>query len=108
MAAPFFHTFDIKESGGSAPTQELLVNIAQVSDKGYDFLRDVGDAWVGTLDGSVSRRQWTQIDALTASVQGSIPAQYNWVRLKITTAGTIRTSGTIEQRTSLTIAGKEI
>jgi len=66
-----------------------IVRIDQMSDKGYDFIRAAGATFVGNLEGSVSMRNWTTIAALAASGQGAVGAHYNYVRVKIGTAGVL-------------------
>lgn len=92
---------------GAAPPMALLaigdeVNVNQMSDKGYDYVRDPGAGFTAVLEGSVSRRNWSTIVALAASAQGAVPAQYNFVRVNVTVGGALGAT------TELMVGGKVI
>ena len=78
----------------------VKIETRQMSEKGFDFIRGAGAAFTASLEGSVSGRNWTAFDGLTASVQGVIPTQYNLVRLNVTVGGALGTN------TLLVISGK--
>ena len=59
----------------------------QMSEKGFDFQRGAAAAYVANLEGSVTGDTWTVITALAASVQGTIAAHYNFLRINCGTAG---------------------
>jgi hypothetical protein len=103
MSFKAFHVPEIAASGGNAVATTYTFDVGQFRDKGFDFRRDAGDAWTGSLDGSVAGINWTQINNLTASAQGAIADHYNYVRLIITVTGAINLAVTV-----LKIAGKEI
>ena len=75
------------------------MNVGQLTDKGFDFIRGGAAAFTAALEGSVTGLQWTAIQNLNASAQGSIAAQYNYVRVKCTVAGALDDS-------ELKVAGK--
>ena len=64
-----------------------VMNIGQLTDKGFDFQREVGSTYAADLEGSVAGEQWTTISSLAADAQGSIAAHYNYVRINCGTAG---------------------
>ena len=84
---------EFEEVPASAPVEAAIqtqeIDIRQMSDKGYDFIRDGSAAFTGEIFGSVAGRNWTSITTLAASGQGVIPAQYNVVQLKVTVAGVL-------------------
>jgi len=75
------------------------MNIGQMSDKGYDYLKGAAAAFTAVLEGSVTGLQWTTITTLAASGQGSVAAQYNYVRVNCSVQGAL-------DNTVLKIAGK--
>lgn len=74
--------------------------VRQMSEKGYDFIRGAGAAFVGDLEGSVSGLNWTSIVSLAASAQGVVPVHFNLVRANVGTGGALGTG------TKLVISGK--
>lgn len=73
---------------------------SQLTDKGFDFTRDVGAGFTANLEGSVSGDNWTLISALAASGQGAVGAQYNYLRVNCSVAGALGAT------TRLVAAGK--
>ena len=80
-------------------TSGQVMNVGQLTDKGYDFVRGAAAAFTAVLEGSVTGLQWTTIANLNASAQGVVPAQYNHVRVNCTVQGAL--DGSV-----LKIAGK--
>lgn len=91
---------ELPQSGGAAVVGTTELEVRQMSDKGYDFIRDAGAAFTATLEGSVSGRNWTSITTLAASGQGAVPDHYNLVRVNVSGAGAIGND------TQLIISGK--
>lgn len=83
------------DTGSTTP-----VDMRQWTDKGYDFVRHVGAAFVGNLEASVTGQNWTTVVSLAASAQGAIAAHYNWARIAIGTGGVLGAT------TILKVAGK--
>lgn len=75
------------------------MNVGQMTDKGYDYIRGGAAAFTAVLEGSVTGLQWTTIASLAASAQAAVPSQYNHVRVTCSVAGAIDGS-------KLKIAGK--
>lgn len=99
MAGTKFFTNELAVSGGNITAQTLETDLSGMANKGYDFVRGAGAGFTASLDGSVGRKNWTQISALAASAQGVIPDNYNFVRVVVSVAGAEGTG------TSLILAG---
>lgn len=76
-----------------------VVEVRQMSDKGFEYVHD-GSTVTASLQGSVSGRLWTDIQALSANAQGEVAAHYNLVRVNTTVIGVLGTN------TRLTVSGK--
>lgn len=100
MSFPEKRIYELDENpAGTLPVGTgHIMNIDQMSEKGYDFLLG-GAAFTANLEGSVAGNNWTVITALGASSQGAIPSQYNRVRVVCSAGGAVGTS-------SLFISGK--
>ncbi len=68
-----------------------VMDVAQMSEKGYEIVRGLGAAIAGNIEGSVAGGVWTTIAAIAASGQGVVPVHYNKIRLTLTTGGAIDT-----------------
>jgi len=68
-----------------------VMDVAQMSEKGYEIVRGVGAAIAGNIEGSVAGGAWTVIASIAASAQGVVPVHYNKVRLTLGTGGAINT-----------------
>jgi len=103
MAFPHVRIVEFPQSpAGTVVVDTVLWDVRQLSDKGFDFIRDGGAAFTAVLQGSVGKLSWTDIQSLAASAQGVIPAHYNWVRINVTVGGALGTT------TQLRVAGKEL
>lgn len=89
-------------AGNAVAATGTVVHVDQMSDKGYDYIRDPGAGFTAVLEGSVALRNWATIVALAASAQGAVPAQYNYVRPRVTVAGALGAT------TELFVSGKVI
>jgi len=99
MSMPEFHNVEFDPTATGVVAE---VNVSQLSDKGYDFIRDVGAAFTAVLEGSVSGKNWTSVTTLAASGQGTVAAQYNFLRVKVSAAGALGAT------TVLLIGGKAL
>lgn len=75
-------------------------DISQLTECGYDFIRDGSAAFAASLKGSVAGLNWTEIVALSASGQGEIGGHYNYLRVEVADAEALGAT------TRLKIAGK--
>lgn len=89
-----------QQTPGTVDVGIVEKDVRQMSEKGYDFIRDGAAAFTANLEGSVSGRNWTLITSLAASDQGDIPAGYNLVRVDVTVAGALGST------TELIVSGK--
>lgn len=70
----------------------VVIDISGLINKGFDFVFDATATFEGKLMGSVSARNWTDIDDLDGSIQGAIAGHFNFIKLDITKAGIWGTS----------------
>jgi hypothetical protein len=80
---------------GTVDTGIVPIDLNQMSDKGFEYFKGTGAAFTATLQGSVAGKVWTEIDDLTSTAQGAIPAQYNYARVNITVADLLGTDTTL-------------
>lgn len=78
-----------------------VVDIKQLHDKGFTYVKGSGAAFTAVLEASVSGDLWTEIDDMDASAQGAIAAQYNYVRINCSAQGALGTG------TKVRVTGKE-
>lgn len=82
-------------------TAGTVVDIKQLTEKGFSYVKGAGAGFGASLEGSVSGAVWTEIDGLSATAQGAIASHYNYVRINGTTEGALGT-GTVVR-----VTGKE-
>ncbi len=88
MAIPEHNQVDFPESGANVVVGDGdVLNVGQLTEKGYDYIRDVGAAFTAELQGSVGGQNWTSIANLNASAQGDVLARYNFLRVHATVQG---------------------
>lgn len=73
--------------GPDADGNGTVLDISQLAQAGFDFIRDPGAGFTAALEASVAGLNWTSIDALAASAQGTIAAHYNYVRINASATG---------------------
>lgn len=78
-----------------------VVDVKQLTDKGFSYVKGAGAGFTASLEGSVSGAVWTEIDDLSATAQGAVAAQYNYVRVNATGGGALGTG------TQIRVTGKE-
>ncbi len=104
MAFPEIRNLDLNEDPATPGTALVgngdIMDVRQMSEKGYEINRGLSAVFAGNIEGSVSGTIWTVISAIGASAQGAIAAQYNYVRL------TVGTGGLIGADSHIKIAGK--
>ena len=92
MAFPEHKLIEFPNDGlGTATVGEIEYRVDQMSDKGFDFIKGAAAAYTAVLEGSVAGRNWSTIDSLAASGQGSVSDEYNWVKIKVTVGGALGT-----------------
>lgn len=88
MGIPQIEYIDFPESGADVIVgQGDVADFLQASDKGYEFIRDVGAGFTADLEGSVGGHIWTTIVGLAASATGAVPAHLNYVRVNCSGQG---------------------
>jgi len=65
----------------------IVLDISQLAECGYDFIRSGAGAFTAVLEGSVAGLNWTTIVSLAASGQNVIAAHYNYVRVNCSVTG---------------------
>jgi len=79
----------LNNAGDTVLAEDGIVHAATDIVAGYDFTLDGGASFTGQLLGSVAGQNWTEIDDLTASGQGEIPAHYRYIKTKFSVGGAL-------------------
>ena len=98
-----FSQFEITiPNDGSDTTigNSATLDISQLTECGFDYIRDGSAAFAASLKGSVTGLNWTEINDLTASAQGTIGGHYNYLRVEVADAEVLGAT------TQLKIAGR--
>ncbi len=87
--------------GPASDGNGTTLDISQLAECGYDYIRDVGAAFTAVLEGSVAGLNWTTIVNLNASGQNVIASHYNYVRVNASVTGAMGTT------TAMKVGGRE-